>query len=367
MKKIVFLAFILSLMLSTIGCTSDSSQRTTNNLSSTILSIKINSSSQEIQSSSNISSSSSAKSTQCSISNINFISSKIGFICLNTSDVTTISYTLFKTTDGGKNWAKIGNNSELSSTSFIDEKTGYGLITTSINNTYNLVKTINGGISWSSVSFLKDKNIFGINIVNSNVMFVSTFTGGTGNYFDSIPHIFRTVDGGSIWTEINLPADYYVNWSDFSWVSSQIGYVLCGGEPGAGNQMKSLYYTNNGGKTWAIKSSSGYSGEFKKIGNLTGGGYCAGIKFFANGIGYMGLSRGDLQKSVDNGVNFFDITNSNDDSDEPVPDLINSNEGYTIFNNNIKYKNGTLYHTIDGGKVWVEVTSNDYWKSILAK
>jgi hypothetical protein len=90
-------------------------------------------SSQVVQSveSSSVSSASSAENISYSISSIDFITSKLGYLCLIIYDGDASggeSYRLLKTADGGRTWAAAGDSKQVISTSFIDEQAGYGLL-----------------------------------------------------------------------------------------------------------------------------------------------------------------------------------------------------------------------------------------------
>jgi beta-lactamase regulating signal transducer with metallopeptidase domain len=280
-----------------------------------------------------------------SIFNVDFISSNIGYLCLRiygSSD--NASYKLIKTTDGGIHWTLVGNINHLISTSFIDTKTGYGILDSGNPQTslqYTLVKTVDGGVSWNPVDFLTDKKIEVIKVVNKDVMFVGTV--------DSM--IYRTVDGGKNWMQINMPTDDRDSLRDsnnISWVSSNEGYVLYENQGGTGGTVKTLYYTNNAGITWSIKSRVGMPIEnpFKDIGDLPLSGFGNGMKFFSNGVGYIGLHRGATIKSTDGGVHFSSVS----DYDETgiAPDFINSKEGYVVIA-------GALNHTVNSGVTWTKI------------
>jgi photosystem II stability/assembly factor-like uncharacterized protein len=294
MKRTVFLITSLVLLFTLISCNShipkdiqnpSSSLNTQSKSNPRNNIVSDNNSSQQIQ---NRSSSSSENRTNIySISEVDFITSQIGYLCLNATDGFTQGiYTLFKTLDGGKQWAVIKNNSELCSVNFADKNIGYGLMATK-DGFYNIVKTNDGGINWSyfSIGFLKNKNITALNVLSNNVIFVSCET-QTGN--GTVSHIFRSVDGGTTCTEIKLPTDNNKWLCDFNWISANQGYVLFHGQGFTGNEFKTLYYTSDDGKTWTIKSKSpsdssmGNSSEeaATSIGNIGVGGTGGKIRFF---------------------------------------------------------------------------------------
>jgi photosystem II stability/assembly factor-like uncharacterized protein len=362
--------------------------------SGSIITQNVNSSSQTT----NDSSSSSATTSQptYSISFINFITSKLGYVCLNIStNINDKSYNLlFKTSDGGKDWGEDGNNKALCYTSFVNEEVGYGLFSSELadncycsysegdNNT--LVKTTNGGLSWTPVSYFDGKGVAKIDVLNSHVIFVGTITYLYGGDTPDL-QIYESVDGGSTWKQIrtlkqiNPPSDDTLQLQDFSWISSQEGYALyqnnfkfC--QDSVFFRKKEVYRTTNGGESWSLKSESatllgaGSISNSSVIGNLPVSGYCWGFSFFNNGLGYLTHYTPDgiyYMKSVDGGrnfsnVNFFRLTDSRSQNNL-TPCFINKNDAFAVFND------GSLNYTTNGGEDWSQITSSDYWKTILEK
>ena len=261
------------------------------------------------------------------ISDVDFISSDIGYLCLAKS--TSVdrpyappSFKLLKTLDSGKHWSVIGNNDQLCFPHFVDDKTGYGLLDTGYGQgheqIYKLVKTVDGGVSWKTIDFMNSDTetlngvIWAINVVNKDVMYIRTLN-----------QIYKTVDECKSWTQINLPVDKAEDLEyprDMYWVSSNEGYVLFeldnDEDLNSENSQKVLYYTSDGGKTWSSK------------GDLPLSGFENDMKFFSNGVGFMGFSNGSMVKTIDSGIHFSSITDYFKDS--PAPDFININEGLGI-------------------------------------
>lgn len=87
----------------------------------------------------------------------------------------------------------------LTSVAFLNSKVGYG-----IQNS-NLVNTIDGGITWKSVDFFKNKKVYAMDIVNQNVLFTIPPP------YDSKQEVYRTENSGVKWVQINLPTtSYYI-------------------------------------------------------------------------------------------------------------------------------------------------------------
>jgi hypothetical protein len=103
-----------------------------------------------------------------------------------------------------------------------------------------------------------------------------------------------TIDGGRTWQRRAnpCPADEA---SSVSLVSPQRGWLLCLGQPGAGNQEKTLYRTDDAGARWK-RLEGGFSY-----------GYPQGIAFAPDGLGVIWESRGTLALTRDSGRHWTDF------------------------------------------------------------
>ncbi len=107
---------------------------------------------------------------------------------------------VYRTTDGGHNWDTLTTSlhSLLRSTGFFDTQTG---IIGTLDSNHILFRTTNGGTNWTEITNIsnpKPKGICGISIVNSLIAYAC------GRY-NSPANILKTVDGGLSWTSLSLP------------------------------------------------------------------------------------------------------------------------------------------------------------------
>jgi photosystem II stability/assembly factor-like uncharacterized protein len=79
--------------------------------------------------------------------------------------------------------------------------------------------------------------------------------------------------------------------------------MLCGGQPGAGNEAKSVYRTRDGGRTWRELTSTQMAGRTPR-GGISSLGYPYGISFARDGFGLMWEGRGTLYVTRDGGKNW---------------------------------------------------------------
>jgi len=156
--------------------------------------------------------------------------------------------------------------------------------------------------------------------------------------------IFTTHDGGEYWETMPAPCSGYT-WEAgaVSLVSATDAWVACVGEPGAGQQMKSLFRTTDGGKTWT------------PAGNLGGGGYLDGMFFLPDGHGWLWMSRGPLLATVDGGATWSEINFVQPEVVEAHSVWFASDQvGFVLLRDN-NQRSWRLVKTTDGGQKWTTV------------
>lgn len=150
---------------------------------------------------------------------------------------------IFKTINGGLNWTKqiSGTIKTLRSVYFINADTGYVV---GIEGT--ILKTTNGGTNWKSIK----------PIVNSNVLFSVFFVDSKHGYIsgqESLTFygiVLKTNDGGDTWTTTKLNGTSQI--TSLNFVDSLIGYA-CGSGYGTGK----ILMTTDGGNSWNSSYSVG--------------------------------------------------------------------------------------------------------------
>lgn len=136
-----------------------------------------------------------------------------------------------------------------------------------------LLKTENGGASWSELD------------VGTNHTFVKTFVLNENEFFTSRIGIFKTNDSGISFNELGGLSDYAGSIFAIHFFDSDNGLIYKNG---------SILKTIDGGQTWTVSySNAGYASIMQFVsGNV---GYIAG------GISYDGRSIGELHKTMDGG------------------------------------------------------------------
>ena len=154
--------------------------------------------------------------------------------CINENIVVTVgdNGTILKTTDGGTTWVQKNFNTtyNLRKVQFGSANVGYAIGFYTNSSQGILLKTINGGENWNFVISPNFSNVFGISVVNENIFYII----GTGV---SYSELLKTVDGGNTFVSICVNI---LN-ENFQFINEQVGYYA---------SNSGLFKTVDNGITW---------------------------------------------------------------------------------------------------------------------
>lgn len=293
------------------------------------------------------------------LSSITFVNSTTGYISSDDGDV-------LQTKDSGQTWTRISTISANGATrriTFVNENTGYvlaGIIGGSGFFPANLFKTIDGGKNWA-VDTGTDGALMGLAINNagnklclvgssirtssgpqlgsiillkngsanwetrSNVVgglyySGSLFTSGVGYAFG--PLSIKTNDGGITWKRLSsVPDDYSGQHTDSYFINENLGFY---------GDRYSIYKTINGGGSW-VKTSTDSTSEVQSIYF-----YNAQLGFYSNNKNvYRTADGGDTWSKVLSNIGLITAISFADQL-----------TGYAFENT------GKFYKTTDGGLTW---------------
>ncbi|MBI3789062.1 MAG: hypothetical protein HY276_12510 [Ignavibacteriales bacterium] len=185
----------------------------------------------------------------------------IFFINPNTGWVTADRGTIYKTTDGGRNWQiqfNNGNTGHFRSIGFADSAHGW---VGALGNANILFQTSDGGITWNKVTNLPSVTnpggVCGISVVNASVVYCVGWYGGPNTY------VFKTSNGGASWQAIDM-TQYFATLVDCRFFSPDSGYIVGGVGTGQdlSNRKARILFTSDGGTTWQIRYTGTRSGEW---------------------------------------------------------------------------------------------------------
>ncbi|MGE5354667.1 MAG: YCF48-related protein [Deltaproteobacteria bacterium] len=217
----------------------------------------------------------------------------------------------FKTSDGGATWTEFQDGT-YNDVMFTDNNNGF----MSSNSQYTVLKTINGGTSWSETA---STNIGFCN----NIYFKTSQNGFAWSDANTVPgKIARTTNGGTTWTQITLPSKVAM----MDMAEKPNGELFMSGD--GGSILKS---TN--GTSWTIASE----GLFK--GMLNDMCFAANNTIFACG------ENGIIVKSTDNASSW---TRLNSGTDVRLWGIASTPSG-SLF---AFGENKTVLKSINGGTTW---------------
>jgi photosystem II stability/assembly factor-like uncharacterized protein len=249
------------------------------------------------------------------------------FINATTGFVTGKNGTILKTVNAGQNWIIVNSSTSVSlwGIHFINDMTGFITGGTFQPNQANLLgdglilKTINGGNSWSSVLSGYGNTLFCIAFPNQN----TGYAGGADGA------ILKTTNGGNDWSPLNSGSNMY-----FFGLRAidQANVTVCGanmGSPG-GRVLR----TSNGGSSWSCCLNPSDTNSI----------YLS-VDFSGTNTGFAVGSSGKIIKTVNGGANWTSLSTSVTNND--IEDMYFINDvGYGVTDR------GEIIKTTNGGNVW---------------
>lgn len=205
----------------------------------------------------------------------------------------------------------------------------------------------------------------------ANIDFVSQTDGWATTVSNQFSNkLLHTSDGGRTWkTTSDLPKrstsakeqqPYEGSPVSVSFADPKHGMVLRTGQPGVGQQPKTLTSTSNGGKTWSIISSVAMDGKGQTNPHqLSSGGYAKGIDTVPGHpkTAYIWESRGPLLKSTDGGQTWSASKLTPPAEIEAASvSMINKRIGYVLVHDMLPHQHRfILERTTDSMKSWTKI------------
>ena len=254
---------------------------------------------------------------------------------------------IIATTDGGTNWTQqqqpFGTNCLLNSVYFLNENLGW----TVGGGGAVILKTTDGGMNWiaqtadTNLSFII--TLRDVYIINENVGWI---VGSNDDTIDPQGILLKTTNGGATWTNIDFGGDgsifgiQFIN-QNIGCFSFKSNYGLLG--------WTNLYMTTNGGENWAFYSLMGIPSR----------GFPLSFHFINEDLGwavdgyYDALYGGFIFKTTDGGGNWDVYPSGTIDIGLRSIFFIDSSCGWVVGDM------GTILHTTNGGVTFVEEEVNE--------
>jgi photosystem II stability/assembly factor-like uncharacterized protein len=222
-------------------------------------------------------------------------------------------------------WASQSSGTQypLQSIYFINSNTGF--VGSQSNNTQTfvggeIIRTTNGGMSWQQVLLDTHGRISDFHFFNSNTGFA------VGGSYSMVGRIFKTTNGGVNWSNIT-PASITSYLWDIQFINQLTGFV---------SGTYGVFKTTDGGVEWTPIFSMDH-----KVINLSR----SRISFIDANTGYYLADSGKVHKTVNGGINWQQMRNSEDFRFADIK-FLNVNTGL------ICGENGKFYKTTDAGNSW---------------
>ncbi|MCH8006325.1 MAG: hypothetical protein IH888_08860 [Planctomycetes bacterium] len=220
---------------------------------------------------------------------------------------------ILKTTNGGATWSDVSdplNIQTLFSVHFTNNSTGHA-----VGANVTILRTSNGGTSWTATTLPPGVHFYGVRFPDTLTGYI---VGGSGT-------ILKTIDGGDNWTDISDPAHPTTTYFDVDFVDTQTGYIAGNGDV--------VLKTTNGGTSWTNVVDAPNMGTLQAI------------DFTDASTGYLVEVTGKIHKTTNGGTSW---TFPNE---EPILYDVHfptASAGYATGSSS------TILQTTDGGATWVE-------------
>lgn len=236
---------------------------------------------------------------------------------------------ILHTTDQGQTWnLQIDTDKYLRCIEFVDQNIGFcGSLDSS------LFKTTDGGANWADISnniYPKPPGICGLSAPNASTVY------GCG-IWSSPAYIIKSTDTGNSWTHIDM-SSYATALVDIEFSSVDTGFVVGTANPASDGGI--ILHTTDGGLTWTTKFLTNVGLDYVwKIQSPDG------VNFYASVDAVPVTNNLRILKSTDSGNTWTMDTVLNTYVYTQLVGFINPNHGWLGAGSN-------LYETTDGGVTW---------------
>ena len=211
-----------------------------------------------------------------------------------------------------QSWRRIGGwGNDLSGIVWVNEQVGY------ISGNQVILKTIDGGLSWTEQQAPTENRMLGIDFFDENLGLI---VGEQGQ-------IYRTSNGGSSWQLISVGSNVRLNKVKF--LSQTRVYAV--GDNGE------VYRSINSGQTW-VRQVVGLTAQLR------------GLYFTGADTGYVAAADGRVLRTFNGGNNWTILPTGQNNALNDIY-FVNGRTGYAVG------ERGTLLRTNDSGATWADLNS----------
>lgn len=168
--------------------------------------------------------------------------------------------------------------------------------------------------------------------------------------------IWVTRDAGSTWAKqpIPCPAPEFNAVPSLATLDGRVLWIACPTEPSAGQQLKAVYLSLDGGATWRVRASNLV--QQPTAGSIPSSGYIRQLTLSTPSTGFLSLGRGGMFRSVDWGATWTDTGLPNAaDAGVFSPWFVDALHGWAVTDGPEGGVDRRLWSTSDGGASWTEL------------
>jgi len=264
---------------------------------------------------------------------------------------------LFVTHDGGGSWQPspidapvVGLEAGLS-----EDWAVTGCVSTTYQGcVHRLEVSTDRGRSWVQRSVLPGSGSVGGFVRSGSVAWVYQTTSGPTTETASL---LSTVDGGTHWSMRPAPCKAAGGGAAgvaMAAFGAQDLWFVSGGGPGSGQQLKAVCRSVDGGQRWQTLASDFDLAH--PIGDVPAAGYVGPLAATSDRQAWMGLSRGDVEVTVDRGATWKTAPGLPDTETFPAAiQFLDALHGWIALNVTTDSPDNGIYRTTDGGRSWQHV------------
>jgi hypothetical protein len=162
--------------------------------------------------------------------------------------------------------------------------------------------------------------------------------------------LVTTNDGGATWRQLPLPCTGFAGLPVATLDGVHV-WVVCPSQPGAGQQLKDVWTSADGGVAWTLRARAGLNGN---VGTISSSGYAGLLALASSQTGFLTMERGDLYRSTDGGVTWVSCSISGGEGFFPALWILDPMHGWVAAQVPATSMEGRvgLYRSTDGGAHW---------------
>jgi photosystem II stability/assembly factor-like uncharacterized protein len=171
----------------------------------------------------------------------------------------------------------------------------------------------------------------------------------------------ETGDGGLSWQNLHGPCRQGDFYNAAATLDGQTIWAACGGQPAAGTELKEVYVSADGGRTWELRAATPDLPP-GPVGTLTEGGYVSDLALASRTTGFLALARGGILRSSDRGRTWRAVTLPGTEFGDLSPSLwvLDSEHSWAVTGSGegSGYAWPGLFRSTDGGSTWTQVATS---------